>query len=253
MGQKCPDCAAPVGRNRVVTAAQIRNRSRLDEAPATKIILSVTVAIGILGFVAPQVWIPISNALIDNVTRVSQGEIYRTVSAALLHSPGSLFHLGFNMWALYVFGPDLERRYGSIPFVLFYTASAAVGGVAFQYANESGSALGASGAIFGLFGAYVTSAFLSRHTPAGRAGLNQLLPLLLLNLGLPLIIPNIAWEAHVGGLVAGAVIITAWRAVPAARTPQYPLVTREGRGVRLQRSVIAAAVLILALIAAAAA
>lgn len=235
VGQKCPECAAPSGRNKVVTASQIRSRGSLDGAPVTKTILAVTVAIGALAFVAPQVWSVLSNALIDNVGRVDQGEVYRTVSAALLHSPRSLFHIGFNMYALYIFGPELERRYGSVPFVLFYVASAAAGGAAFQLANDAGSALGASGAIFGLFGAWVTAAFLSRHTAAGRAGLSQLLPLLLLNLGLPLIIRNIAWEAHVGGLLAGAMMAALWRWVEG------------GDRSAVLRSVIAAAVLIASL------
>lgn len=243
VGQKCPECAAPTGRNRVVSASQIRNRGTLDGAPATKTILAVTVAIGALVYVAPQVWTAISTALIDNVGRVAAGEVYRTVSAALLHSPGSLFHIGFNMYALYIFGPDLERRYGSLPFVLFYMASAAAGGAAFQLANDSGSALGASGAIFGLFGAYVTSAFMSRHTAAGRAGLNQLLPLLLLNLGLPLIIPNIAWEAHVGGLVAGAGMIALWRLADGSDKPTVPVSGHKGRTVLL-RSAVAVVVLV---------
>lgn len=214
VGQKCPACAAPSGRNRVITAADVRSRTEgLGGAPVTRAILVVTVAIGILGFLVPAVWQPIASALVDDVRAVADGEVYRVVGAALLHSNGLPFHLLFNMYALYVFGPDLERRFGSVPFALFYTASAAAGGLAFQLLNQRGSALGASGAIFGLFGAYVISAYLARDTAAGRAGLNQLLPLLLLNLALPLLIGGIAWEAHVGGLVAGALMMYGWRVV----------------------------------------
>lgn len=215
MGQKCPACAAPDGRNRVITAAEVRSRTQgLGGAPVTRVILVVTVAIGLLGFVAPGVWVPIFTALVDDVTLVADGQVHRAVTAALLHSR-SPFHLLFNMYALYAFGPDLERRFGSLPFGLFYAAAAAAGGLAFQIGSGNGSAVGASGAIFGLFGAYVVSAYLARSTAAGRAGFNQLLPLLLLNLALPLILPGIAWQAHVGGLIAGGLMMFAWRAVGA--------------------------------------
>jgi membrane associated rhomboid family serine protease len=200
------------------------------------------VALGALAYLAPPAWSRISGVLIDDVARVAAGEVWRIVTAALLHAPRSLFHIGFNMYALYAFGPQLERRFGSGPFLLFYLASAAAGGLAFQVVNESGRALGASGAIFGLFGAYVTSAYLSRHTPAGRAGLNQLVPLLLLNLALPLLIPGIAWEAHLGGLVAGAVMALVWRRIADAADGARP---------RLVRGSVAAAVLLFSLVAAA--
>ncbi|CAN5359984.1 rhomboid family intramembrane serine protease [soil metagenome] len=243
VGQKCPECAAPVGRNRIITAAEVRARTTgLGGAPVTRVLLYTSVAIGILGLVAPAVWAPIATELIHSVQAVSGGEIYRAVTAALLHSPQSPFHLLFNMWALYVFGPELERRFGSLPFFAFYVAAAAAGGLAFQLSREVGSALGASGAIFGLFGAYVTSAYLSRHTAAGRAGLNQLLPLLLLNLALPLLIPNIAWEAHLGGLVAGGLIMLGWRRVGEDRGP----VPTSGNPV-MTRTAIAGAVLIVCL------
>ena len=227
VGQKCPECAAPSGRNRVITASQIREATTgLAGAPVTRVILYVTIAIGVLAYVARPAWNSLAALLIDDVGRVAAGEVWRTVSAALLHSPRSLFHLGFNMYALYAFGPQLERRFGSLPFGLFYVASAAAGGLAFQLANDSGRALGASGAIFGLFGAYVTSAYLSRHTPAGRAGLNQLVPLLLLNLALPVIIPGIAWEAHLGGLAAGALMVVAWRRVAEETDRPSPTLVR---------------------------
>ncbi|WP_370328210.1 rhomboid family intramembrane serine protease [Euzebya sp.] len=245
VGQKCPECAAPTGRSRVVNAAQIRGRSGLDGAPVVRAILYVTAAIGVLGFLAPAAWQPVAEPLAHGVAAVEDGQVWRMVSAALVHDPRSFFHVLFNMWALFVFGPDLERRFGSVPFLLFYTASAAAGGLAFQLTNDGGTAIGASGAIFGLFGAYVTSAFLSRHTPAGRAGLNQLLPLLLLNLALPLIIPRIAWEAHLGGLVAGAVMIAAWRAV-ATQAGTGP----DADGQRTVRSLIAGAVLVASLLVA---
>lgn len=249
VGQKCPECAKPTGRNKIITSSQIRGRTALDGTPATKGILAVTVVIGILGFVAPQIWSPLAVRLIDNTQLVAAGQVWRTVTAALLHEPGSLFHIGFNMWALYVFGPGLERRFGSIPFLLFYLATAASGGLFFQVLSL-GSALGASGAIFGLFGAHVAAAFLTRTTAVGRANLNQLLPLLALNLALPLFIPRIAWQAHVGGLVAGVAILLAWRGLEKARQgggQGVDILGSTASSPALARSFVAGGVLVLCL------
>ena len=102
--------------------------------------------------------------------------------------------------------------------------------------------------MFGLFGAYLLSAFLARHTAAGRAGLNQLLPLLAINLALPLIVRNIAWEAHLGGMLLGVLIMLAWRQTG---TTTGGFAADDAAAVTLKRSGIAIAALILALVIAA--
>jgi membrane associated rhomboid family serine protease len=75
-------------------------------------------------------------------------------------------------------------------------------------------AVGASGAIFGLFGAWVGATYRQRHTPAGRALFQRLAILLAINLALPFVYARIAWEAHMGGLVAGLLIVAAWQRIP---------------------------------------
>jgi len=85
------------------------------------------------------------------------------------------------------------------------------------------SAVGASGAIFGLFGAWIAASYRIRHTPGGRRLWQQLIILLVINLALGFADRSIAWQAHLGGLVAGLVIVLAWqrlgrRTTPAART-----------------------------------
>jgi membrane associated rhomboid family serine protease len=143
---------------------------------------------------------------------VAEGQWYRLFTSAFLHR--DLVHILFNMWALYVFGPHLERRAGSLAFAALYFSSAAAGGAAyFALGSFGGAAVGASGAIFGLFGAVLADAVRHRHTLVGRANLNQLLLLLVINAALPLVLPGIAWQAHLGGLVAGFVICMSWAAV----------------------------------------
>ena len=69
---------------------------------------------------------------------------------------------------------------------------------------------GASGAIFGLFGAWMFVSWKTRFTPAGRAQFQRLAVLLAINAALPLISSGIAWEAHLGGFAAGAAIAAGW-------------------------------------------
>jgi membrane associated rhomboid family serine protease len=135
----------------------------------------------------------------------------------------------------------MESEVGSTPVALMYFAAAAGGGAAsYIFGPELQVAVGASGAIFGLFGAWLFVAYRLRRSPAGRAMFNQLIGLLLINLALPLFVPNIDWRAHLGGLVTGVVIAALWGQFAAGRS-----------NARVIRSVIAGAILVglLALIA----
>lgn len=143
---------------------------------------------------------------------VNSGEWYRVVTAMFLHD--GFMHVAFNSWALYLFGPAIERRFGSTSFAALYFAAGLGGGALYHAVGREVFAIGASGAVFGLMAALLAATYRQRHTPAGRAVFSQLMLLLALNLALPAIVPNIAWEAHVGGLVAGLVIAAAWDKLP---------------------------------------
>jgi membrane associated rhomboid family serine protease len=115
------------------------------------------------------------------------------------------------MWALYVLGPQIERGVGSGPFFALYVASAGMGGVAAQFFTPGVfAAVGASGAVFGLFGVWLNLAVRRRNTAAGRSLLSQLGFILLINAALPLIFPAISWQAHLGGFITGFVIGEFW-------------------------------------------
>lgn len=139
-------------------------------------------------------------------------EPWRFITAAFLHSPDTMTHLLFNMMGLYVMGQFLESFLGRARFVAVYLLSALGGSVGFlltaprlDISDQAAltvwaqSMVGASGAVFGLFAA----AFLVlRRTGAPVAGM---VVLIALNLALPFIYPNIAWQAHLGGAVVGFV------------------------------------------------
>jgi membrane associated rhomboid family serine protease len=137
---------------------------------------------------------------------VAAGEWWRLFTGAFLHL--GILHIAFNMYALWLFGPIMEQMYGHVEYAVIYLLCALGGNVLTILAAPDNPALGASGAIFGLFGlAFVVSR--RRHLllgPQARSMLSQVGTLLVLNLIITFTIPFISWTGHVGGLVVGGVI-----------------------------------------------
>lgn len=201
VGQKCPQCVSEVGRQKTIDA-----RASLGVAagipPVTKAIIAITALMFILGG-------SLDEHLVHASWLVEAGEWWRIFTSALLHA--NLTHILFNMWALYALGPLIERSVGSGPFIALYVASAGMGGVAAQFFTpERFVAVGASGAVFGLFGVWLNLALRRRNTAWGRSLLSQLGVILLINAALPLIFRNISWQAHLGGFITGFIIGEAW-------------------------------------------
>jgi membrane associated rhomboid family serine protease len=170
-----------------------------------------------LGFVGLEEQLVRRFAQINQLVAV--GEWWRIFTVVLLH--GSLTHILFNMWALWVLGPQIERGVGTWPFVSLYLASAAVGGAfAYHLGNEGDIGVGASGAIFGLFGIWLSWALHRRNTMHGRALLGQLGFLLLINAAIPFIFRNVSWQAHLGGLIAGFLIGEVWSRIRGSNSDQ---------------------------------
>ncbi len=139
---------------------------------------------------------------------------WRFLSAAFLHSPGQFLHIAFNMVALWFVGPTLEKTLGRARYLTLYLLSAvggSVGSVLLASATDSWftATVGASGAVFGLFGAMLV---VSRRLGGDVRGI---LVLIGLNLALGFVMANIAWQAHVGGLVTGALLAGAYAYAPA--------------------------------------
>jgi membrane associated rhomboid family serine protease len=126
------------------------------------------------------------------------------LTSMFLHAP-NVTHVLFNMLALWSIGPVLERLMGHWQFLALYLISGFGGSVAQVISsrvtgNWSVSSYGASGAIFGLF-----AAVLVTHRIIG-AELRSILILMAVNFAIPLLVPNIAWQAHVGGFIIGGVL-----------------------------------------------
>lgn len=228
VGQRCPECVRSEGPQRVVSA---RTRvGRGSGAPATMTFMALAVFFFVLTGFGRNLDGAIGQALAQVNFLVADGEWWRIVTPIFLHV--GFMHILFNMWALWVLGPQIERGVGTWPFVGAYLASAAMGGAfAYLMGGPQDIAVGASGAIFGLFGIWANFAVRRRRTAQGRFLLQQIGFLLLLNAALPFIVGGIAWQAHLGGLIAGFIIGELWSRVPRANAVAVRVAITAGMGV----------------------
>jgi membrane associated rhomboid family serine protease len=143
---------------------------------------------------------PVAHALAQVPLLVQDGEWWRVFTAAFVHI--GLLHIGLNMLALLIFGSELERALGRWRFLGLYVVSILGGALAIQmFSAPDVPAAGASTAIYGLLGG------MAVLLVAGRQSLRGLSTLLVINLLISLLIPNISWVGHLGGLVGGALAV----------------------------------------------
>jgi rhomboid protease GluP len=143
---------------------------------------------------------------------IAIGQWWRFVTPIFLHI--GLLHIGFNSYALWVVGPQVEKLYGGARFVILYVLTG-IAGVAGSYLmHPETQSAGASGAIFGLFGVLLVFGIRHRHEIPPffkRAVGTGVLPVILINLVIGFSIPAIDNSAHIGGLLAGAALASVIR------------------------------------------
>ena len=137
---------------------------------------------------------------------IRAGQFYRIISGTLLH--GSIPHLLFNMYSLYILGSQLEGFFGKAKFALIYIFSAICGSFLSITFGQGAGSVGASGAIFGLMGSLLYFGFYYR-VYLGQVVKSQILPLIAVNLLVGFMTPGIDNSAHIGGLIGGAAITMA--------------------------------------------
>jgi membrane associated rhomboid family serine protease len=138
---------------------------------------------------------------------IVMGEYWRLITPMFLH--GSIIHLGFNLYALFIFGPGLERHFGRPRFIALYLLSGFAGNV-LSFLFTDAQSLGSSTAIFGLLGAEGVFLYRNRQLFGGsaRRALNNLILLAVINLVFGLSTPGIDNWGHLGGLIGGTLF--AW-------------------------------------------
>jgi membrane associated rhomboid family serine protease len=219
VGQQCVECV----RGEAKTTRQARTvfgGRPTRSAVATWTLLAINVLIFFAEVAKPSVFyawamlgVP-ANTPAGIQSGVAGGQWYRLLTSAFT-APGTTFSgmalmdILFNMWALIVVGPSLEQLLGRTRFLAVYLLSAVGGSVLYYYMVPDGLAAGASGAIFGLFGAWFVVSKRLRLDSRG------IVTLIAINLALSFIWhTTIAWQAHVGGLIVGVVTTAAFVYAP---------------------------------------
>lgn len=203
VGIRCPDHAniGAVKPSPARTIQTVQRRTRAIAAPATMVLIALNVAIyAITAAQGGGINLP-GGALFSQWAlqgaSVADGDWWRLVGAMFLH--GSVFHLMFNMLALYWLGTIIEQALGTPRFLLVYFVSGLAGSAgALWFSSAFAVTVGASGAIFGLIGALLILEYLSTGSLMGQA-----MVLILVNLALTFAVPGISIGGHLGGLAGG--------------------------------------------------
>ncbi len=208
VGYQCPRCLAEArgGRARATLRPRVRGPRSV-----TTIVMVVNVAMFVvevvLGGNASLFAGPNAQTLFDLGAlfppKVAAGQYWRLLTPMLLHA--SLLHIALNSYALYLFGYLIEGVFGWARFLAIYVVSGFLASVAsFVFGSPGSLGVGASGAIFGLLGAWVAYNFRRRGTAFADANLQSAMLIIAINLFLGFSIAQIDNFAHIGGLVAGA-------------------------------------------------
>jgi membrane associated rhomboid family serine protease len=216
VGVQCVDCVRE-GAKTVRTARTALGGRPTDTRPlVTQALIGLTVAAFALQWVVGESF---TTELLF-VPYFAIADPWTFLTSALVHSTSFPFHILLNMYALWMVGPYLEGLLGRARFLALYVLSAAGGSVGYfalaPVSAEPGStwltgALGASGAVFGLFAAFFV---VNRRLGRDSRGIAVVIAL---NLVIGFIATGIAWQAHLGGLVTGAVVAAALAYVPRER------------------------------------
>jgi membrane associated rhomboid family serine protease len=197
IGYQCPSCASDstpvikgINRNRFIPSQ--------TNTQVTKILSISLLVVYVFQFL-------LGDVLIANFAlfapSVANGQWWLLITAGFFH--GSIIHLFFNVYILWILGSQLENIVGKTKFVVIYFVSLLGGSFASYLFSPFGSySIGASGAIFGLMGAMLV---------VGRKrnlDISQITTLVVINVVIGFVLSGIDWRAHLGGLAAGA--LTTW-------------------------------------------
>ncbi len=214
VGFQCPECVAAGNRKVRTPRTALGGRVSRDVGRVTLLLIGLNVAVFLVELASASLHARIESRFamlpgLPGLGGVADGQYYRLLTAAFLHD--GVLHIGLNMYVLYVVGPTLEGILGRGRFLALYLV-AALGGSTLSYltAPISQGSVGASGAIFGLFGALL---IVSRRLDYD---IRPIAIFVGLNLLITFVVPNIDWRGHIGGLVTGLVLGAAFGYAPKA-------------------------------------
>ena len=190
------------------SARSMRYRWRNGDPVITVTIMVICVAVWIVETLLKIAWPASYNSFVGAgvfMPALATHRPWTFITSMFLHQPASLWHILFNMLTLWCVGPVLERMMGHLPYLARYVLSGLGGGagmMVWALFSQDGwitSSYGASGALFGLF-----AAILVVYQRIG-IDIRSMMIWMLINFLMPIITPNIAWQAHVGGFIIGGV------------------------------------------------
>ena len=205
VGVICPECMreqrASAPRTKPAALTRVRSAASRGAPVVTYALIGITALVYLLQ------WVPglgVTNALFFSPVFMTEvlPEPWRAITSVFLHSTSLIFHILLNMYTLWIFGRLLEPMLGRLRFLALYLIGGLAGSVGVVvFAAPNAQVLGASGAIFGLMGAFVV---IQRRLGGN---MTQLYILLAINLAIGFIPgANISWQAHLGGLIGGALV-----------------------------------------------
>jgi membrane associated rhomboid family serine protease len=219
VGYQCPDCAR--GSRQEVHQPGRRIGSSAAGLSITNVLIAICVGVYVIGVALSGAGSVIEGATEKVMIKlgaeqpflIASGQYWRLFTSIFLHF--GILHLALNMYALFIIGNVVESELGRIRYLALFLVTgwfssaiaywltppfvAVQGGLTLQISA------GASGAIFGLFGAFLAYNYRRRHLAFYANRMRQMLMLIVLNIVFTFAIPGISWQAHVGGLVAGLI------------------------------------------------
>lgn len=203
VGHQCVECVQAGAR----TIRQPRTQFGGRERAGTPVVTYALIAINVVVFALQMSVRGLQSQLVLWPPAVADGQLYRLVTSAFVHYGAA--HLLLNMWALFVVGPPLELLLGRLRFGALYALSLLGGSVLVYLLTLNTATAGASGAVFGLFGATLVV--------AKRLNLDMrwVVAVIAINLLYTFVAPavssqRISWQGHVGGLVTGGLVAAAY-------------------------------------------
>jgi membrane associated rhomboid family serine protease len=200
VGIQCVDCVNETARTRPAVRTVYGGAAVMGRPVVTLTLIGICAAAYLLQWIVPGFTERFLYAPLYTLPNpFFAPEPWRMITSAFLHSPNFLLHIAFNLYALWILGRHLEPLLGRVRFLALYLLSGFGGSVGVLLLSAPNvPVVGASGAIFGLFGAL----FIVQRQRGGEV--RSLLVLIGINAVLGFVVSGIAWQAHLGGLVVGA-------------------------------------------------
>ena len=206
VGVHCPECVREARESAPRTSRGTRTRIKrsMRSSSGVPVVTYTLIALNIAVFAVDFVTGGSLYGWLAYRGDFTASQPWRMLTSAFMHA--SVLHLLFNMFSLFIFGPVIEHAVGRARFAALYLLAAFGGSLAVLLLAPNQAVVGASGAIFGLLGAF----FIIQRRLGGNN--TQLLILIGLNVAFGFIVPNVAWQAHLGGLVVGAAVAAVYTA-----------------------------------------